>query len=343
MPATPKFKVHVHDEGFSLEELLISPEWFPDISDGAVVLLEFTKDDGSASSTASPASTSSASNRLVLRAKSFEGGADGEKATSSKRMQLYDHCHWTSNPIWLLLRRSLLKRVAEARGVAPWVNATVTLVNEPEVKFAASFAEFTFKDQFISRADIWRFKRDVIGVTTYVGKTFNINGMRATARELRGSQGERVDSAILVDSTTFNLRSRSTRIFWLVQMSYEMWEPNGADDDSLHMERLVDGFAAPVLKLWHELDVNHSLSVVLFTRLEREVNGRIVNEDLYRVALENEQASRIDEIALVAALKRECVDACTLSASDPICCAIQARCICEVACNSPFCQYQHPA
>lgn len=80
--ATPRFKVQVHDEKFSIDELLLNPEWFPGIAEGAMVLLEFTKDDVSAQISTPPA------NRLVLRAKHFDGGSDGEKSTSSKRMQL---------------------------------------------------------------------------------------------------------------------------------------------------------------------------------------------------------------------------------------------------------------
>ncbi|KAJ8604019.1 hypothetical protein CTAYLR_003379 [Chrysophaeum taylorii] len=272
-------KVHLHDESFRSEELLLSPEWFPEVKDGDVVSLEFAREDAAA-----PAPAGGENRPLVLRAKLFDG-----TMLWSKRMQV-----------------SLLKRVAEARGVAPWVDATVRLVPDPEKRFAAEFVEFSFKDQFISRADIWRFKSDVVGEAVYVGKTFSIDGMRATARELRGGTGELVESGLLVEKTRFIFRSRSTRIFWLVQMSYEMWEPVSGEDEALHVERLVDGFAAPLLKRWRELDVNHSLSVVLFARLEKEGDdGKLAYDDLYRVALENEHAARIDEIALVAALKRE--------------------------------------
>ena len=58
--------------------------------------------------------------------------------------------------------------------------------------------------------------------------------MRATARELRGHGGQTLESAILTEKTRFVFRSRSTRLFWLVQMSYEMWEPTGGDDGALH-------------------------------------------------------------------------------------------------------------
>jgi len=304
-------KVHVHDESFSSEELLLQPEMFPEISDGDVVALDFAKDESEAEETScqpglqrQQSLCADEDQKLVLRAK-FVG-----KEGASKRIVI-----------------SLLKRVAEARGSSPWTSATVKLVKSPETEAAAEFVEFSFKDQFISRADIWRFKSDVFGETAYVGKTFlSLGGMRATARVVLGKNGRKIASGFLVDRTRFIFRSRSTRIFWLVQMSSEMWEPTGDYDDQgsgLYVERFVEGFAAPLLARWKDLDVNHSLSVVLFTRLERSrpnadgllfPSGHKNNacqttwpDDLYRVALENEQAAKINEVALVAKLKRELV------------------------------------
>ena len=66
---------------------------------------------------------------------------------------------------------------------------TLEAVEFPE-EVAADFVEFLFKDQFISRADIWRFKSDVIGEVSYLGKTFDIGGTptsQQTVRDLRFS------------------------------------------------------------------------------------------------------------------------------------------------------------
>ena len=76
----------------------------------------------------------------------------------------------------------------------------------------------------------------------------------------------------------------------------------GGADGFLHVERLVDGFAAPLLARWRALDVNHSLSVVLFARVA-DVDTRA--RDVYRVVLEN--VEKADPATLVAALKRELV------------------------------------
>ena len=75
-----------------------------------------------------------------------------------------------------------------------------------------------------------------------------------------------------------------------MQLSYESWEPTGGADGATHVERLVDGFAAPLLQRWRKLDVNHSLSVVLFARVSG--GGIERHRDVYRVVLENEAASK---------------------------------------------------
>ena len=202
------YKVFVHDSSFSSDELLLHPETFPGIGDGSVVFLKTT--------------TSKGSNRVVLRETlvQVEERSELEKF-SSKRLEL-----------------SLLKSVAESCGVAPWSDASVELCLKPEAEAAADFCEFWFKDQFVSRADMWRFKTGIVGRAVHVGKAVDLWGMRATVAELRGKDGLLATSALLVASTRFVFRTRSTRLFWLVQMSFEMWEPTGGDDGALHVERL---------------------------------------------------------------------------------------------------------
>jgi len=262
--AEERVKIYVHDSSFSTDELLLHPKTFPDVPDGAVVFLEA----GAA--------------RVVLRATLLK--EDGDEGSSR-------------------LRLSLLKPVAERCGVKPWADASVSRCHHPERDAAAEFVEFMFKDQFVSRADMWRFKRLVLGRTLHAGQALAVGGMRATAHTLRGVAGvEGSASGLLVPKTRFVFRTRSSRIFWLVQMSYETWEPTGGADGFLHVERLVDGFAAPLLARWRALDVNHSLSVVLFARVA-DVDTRA--RDVYRVVLEN--VEKADPATLVAALKRELV------------------------------------
>jgi hypothetical protein len=174
--------VHVHDGSFSSDELLLHPETFPGIRDGSVVFLK--------------TSTSSANSRVVLRATLVRVDEKSRlEKFASKRLEL-----------------SLLKSVAEACGVAPWSDASVELCEDPEASAAADFCEFWFKDQFVSRADMWRFKTAVVGRALHVGKVLDIGGMRAAAHELRGCDGSTITSAVLSANTRLVFRTRSTRL-----------------------------------------------------------------------------------------------------------------------------------
>jgi len=148
-------KVHVHKASYSKEELLLSPETFPEIANGAIVFLVTRTGD--------------AEHRVVLKATLLEKAGAADEKFASKRLAL-----------------SLLKSVAEACGVAPWTDASVERVGDPERDAGADFCEFWFKDQFVSRADMWRFKRAVVGSSVHVGKRVDLNGLRATARATSG-------------------------------------------------------------------------------------------------------------------------------------------------------------
>jgi Vacuolar membrane-associated protein Iml1 len=159
------------------------------------------------------------------------------------------------------LQISLLKSVAEIFELQPWSDVLVRKV-DPKAA-AADFVEFTIKDQFIPRADILRFKRTVFGSPAYRGKVFNLLGMRASVRELT-RHGRPAVSGVLTERTNFIFRSRSSRFFWLVQVSIEMYEyaPNG----QLYLEIFISDFVTTLLQKWKALQATHSLTVVFFSR-----------------------------------------------------------------------------
>lgn len=97
-------------------------------------------------------------------------------------------------------------------------------------------------------------------------------GVQAHAREIR--HGKRMaKSGIITDDTMITFRSRSARIFWLVQMSSEMWDyasPYKASSDEescceIYFDRFVS-FMHRLFEKWQELEVTHSLTVVFFSR-----------------------------------------------------------------------------
>ncbi len=80
-------------------------------------------------------------------------------------------------------------------------------------------------------------------------------------------------SGIITADTMITFRSRSARIFWLVQMSSEMWDYAApyrvsSDEEScceIYFDRFVS-FMHRLFEKWQELEVTHSLTVVFFSR-----------------------------------------------------------------------------
>ena len=141
---------------------------------------------------------------------------------------------------------SVLKSLAEMFDLKAFADVVVYGPIEPE-DAAVTFVELHFKDQFISRGDMWLFTEAMMNLPVHRKKTFDLLGMRVSTRrwlptrlvyrnlratpffqarieDIKRSKVP-VDSGVLTKRTKVIFRSRSARIFWLVQMSSEMWQP----------------------------------------------------------------------------------------------------------------------
>lgn len=88
----------------------------------------------------------------------------------------------------------------------------------------AEFVTVAMKDQFVSRGDQYYFHNDLIGKWLYGGQRLSTNlGVRATVNEIRKGRNA-IKLGIVTENTKITVRSRSSRIIWLVQISTEMWD-----------------------------------------------------------------------------------------------------------------------
>ena len=74
---------------------------------------------------------------------------------------------------------------------------------------------------------------------------------------------------VITHATKLTFRTRSASLFWLVQMSREMWE--FSSDGDLKFETFLNKFTREVFNGWRELQCNHSLSIILFSRVFYDV------------------------------------------------------------------------
>lgn len=102
----------------------------------------------------------------------------------------------------------------------------------------------------------------------------SMQGIKAHAWLIR-HDNQPAKSGIITEDTMITFRSRSSRIFWLVQISAEMWdyaspyEREREEEQESLCEIYFDKWISFVYQLfakWKELEVTHSLTVVFFSR-----------------------------------------------------------------------------
>ncbi|CAG8442780.1 2976_t:CDS:2 [Dentiscutata heterogama] len=119
---------------------------------------------------------------------------------------------------------------------------------------SAEYIEFSFRDQYIGRGDMWRLVRSLMGTCVYLGKRI----------EFAGCIRAQVSCGYITGETKPIFRSESAKLFIFVQMSREMWEFD--EDGELYFEKAIE-FFSELFKHWKQLGTNHVVSIVLFSRV----------------------------------------------------------------------------
>ena len=182
------------------------------------------------------------------------------------------------------LQVSMLKQVAELYGFAS--RFTIDLESVSMSEASLDWVEMVFKDQYISRGDLWYWNHTMtlMQPNVFKGKTFLHSGARShVAGMMRG--GQAVASGCLSHETKVIFRSRSANCFLLIQMSPEMWE--AAPDGEMPFEKALK-FLATLFSRWEELGVTHNVTIVLFGRCftEKQSQEDVTQKHSVRVAQE---------------------------------------------------------
>lgn len=164
-------------------------------------------------------------------------------------------------PVRGKLQVSVAKDIAAQFGLEAFRSVTVRRVDPRDL--SVDFVELSFKDQFLSRADIWRFKVTMLGQCVYVGRTVECLGIRSQVDAIL-TNNTQLHCGVIGDGTKIVVRSRSSRLFWLVQMSTEMWE--FAPDGELYYEKLLHRLLRVLIAKWSESSVSHSVTIIAFSR-----------------------------------------------------------------------------
>ncbi len=131
------------------------------------------------------------------------------------------------------------------------------------------FLELAYKEEYISRSENWRIIAALHGQCVFKGKAVEKERMRVKPTMMLRNQ-ERVASGRVTSRTKILFRSKTARLFWLIQVSSEMWD--FADDGEQYFEKVLI-FVKILLDRWRSAGVKHALSIILFGRVFYELDS----------------------------------------------------------------------
>lgn len=178
------------------------------------------------------------------------------------------------------------KHIGEAFGLKKGTQVVLSPVDEHAPATEASHVELSFKDMYLSRADMWRLAvSDLTDRTVYKGQVvFFMGTIKATVTTVF-VEGRKVQSAFFGHNTRPIFRSESARYVLFIQMAREMWDFDSDGSGEILFYKVVNGFLPALFKKWASLQVKHLVSIVLFARVEYDTG---LTTDLASDALEND-------------------------------------------------------
>ncbi|KAI8957686.1 hypothetical protein F5Y11DRAFT_360618 [Daldinia sp. FL1419] len=133
----------------------------------------------------------------------------------------------------------------------------------------ASHVELTFKDMYLSRADMWRLAvADLTDRTVYKGQVIYFLGTIKATVSTVFVEGRKAHSAFFSRNTRPIFRSECARYVLFIQMAREMWDFDSDGSGEIMFYKVVNGFLPALFKKWALMQVKHLVSIVLFARVE---------------------------------------------------------------------------
>ncbi|KAF4972692.1 hypothetical protein FSARC_841 [Fusarium sarcochroum] len=175
----------------------------------------------------------------------------------------------------------VLKHIADTFGMKKGSQVLLTMVDAKNPATEASHVELSFKDQYLSRSDIWRMTvGELTGRTVYKGQSVLFMGTIKAQVTAIYAGGRRTHSAFFTRETRPIFRSESARYVLFIQMAKEMWEFDAESSGEIMFNKVVNGFLPALFKRWAMLKAKHLVSIVLFARVEYDIGLTAEFDDL---------------------------------------------------------------
>lgn len=174
-------------------------------------------------------------------------------------------------------------------------NRSPAMISAVDQLRRASHVEITFRDEYLTRADMWGLVvATLANRTIYKNQRISFMGTIKALIKTIFVQGQKVQSAFFDSYTKPIFRSESARYVLFIQMSKEMWDFDADGTGEIMFSKVINGFLPELFKRWEQLGVKHLVSIVLFTRLEYErgltagfVHAEIDSSDPSMLSMDN--------------------------------------------------------
>lgn len=273
------------NESFARDEVLLNLDTLgPDYRPGTLVAIDVVKAE-----TEKPAQNTLGKQPQHDRSKEASPAAHARAADSSKRyICIVKDMTKDQKSKMPNVEVYVAKHIADVFGMRKGSQVFLTPVDSSNPAIEASHVELSFKDQYLSRSDMWRL---VVGEmserTVYKGQMVLFLGSIKAQVTTVYVEGRKVQSAFFGRNTRPIFRSESARYVLFIQMAREMWDFDSDGSGEIMFNKVVNGFLPALFKKWAALKVKHLVSIVLFARVEydlglsTELAGATMHNDYY--------------------------------------------------------------
>ncbi|KAF4816631.1 Vacuolar membrane-associated protein iml1 [Colletotrichum siamense] len=264
------------NEGYSRDEVLLSPELVKgEVRPGSLVAITVIRTEDGKTSVKDHAAAGARGGSASSGAGQGDGAAqtsDGSTAAATLGKKYFFFAKEMSKELKSRLPNVdiyVVKHIADAFGMKKGTQVLLTPVDADSPATAASHVELSFKDQYLSRSDMWRLAiGELTERTVYKGQSILFMGTIKAQVTAVYVDGRKTHSAFFTRDTRPIFRSESARYVLFIQMAREMWDFDSEGSGEILFNKVVNGFLPALFKKWAKLKAKHLVSIVLFARVE---------------------------------------------------------------------------
>lgn len=180
-------------------------------------------------------------------------------------------------------------------------------------RYESDVIEINIKDCHLNRGDMWCLSSHLVNSCVFQGQRLTFfESLRCTIKGIY-REGRKLLSGYIGEKTRIVFRSESARLFFLIQITEEMW--NFEEDGQQMFQKMVNSFFPKIFKKWKEIDTHHTITVAFAIAMDQSDSSfkelkpgeRLKNPaDYFRIVVD--QVNIIHWVEIMETLRQEFVN-----------------------------------